>query len=77
MSHRRVWARNLQAARAARGVSQERVARHLDCSAQNVSRWERGATVPRDATKLRLAEFYGIPVAELFPWDDNGAGEAA
>lgn len=76
--NRRVWGRNLQAARHSRGLTQEKLSRLLDCGQQNISRWERGVAVPRDGMKLRLSEFFGIPLSELFPWDDiNGGDQAA
>lgn len=77
MSHRRIWAQNLQAARLRRGLTQEKLARLLNCGQQNISRWERGAAIPRDSMKIRLAEFFDIPLSELFPWDDADGGRAA
>ena len=67
---RATWAQNLQAARRQRQLTQERLAREIEVASIQVSRWERGVTVPKDATKRRLAEFYGVPLAELFPWDE-------
>jgi transcriptional regulator with XRE-family HTH domain len=76
MTYRVKWGQNLQAARHRRNLTQEQVARQLNVGMIQVSRWERGATVPRDTMKVRLAEFYGVSVSALFPWDGNGAGEA-
>lgn len=77
VSYRRRWGQNIQAARLRRGLTQEKLARLLDCGQQNISRWERGVVVPRDGMKIRLAELLGIPVSELFPWDDADGGRAA
>lgn len=79
-----MWGRNIADARQRSGMSQERLARTLDISNQVVSRWERGVYAPRDATRIRLAEVLGVPVAELFPYpglnggtEPNDEGQAA
>lgn len=71
MSYRRIWGENLKAARRRRDLTQENLARLLNCGQQNISRWERGVIVPRDATRMRLAEILGVPAARLFPYPED------
>ena len=68
-SHQRRWAANLRAARLSAHLTQSKLARLLDIDQQNISRWENGRAVPRDDMKFRLAEFFGVAAADLFPWD--------
>jgi transcriptional regulator with XRE-family HTH domain len=55
----------LKAARQARGIDQQVVARHLDLGQQAVSTWERGMSRPRASQLAPLAELLGIDVAAL------------
>ena len=75
------WARNIQAARLNRHLTQAELANRIGVLQQNISRWERGAAVPRDDMKFRLAAFFGVATTELFPWDLEDAngdeGQAA
>lgn len=80
--YRRRWARNIQAARLNRHLTQAELANRIGVLQQNISRWERGAATPRDDMKFRLAAFFDVAVTDLFPWDptDNangGEGQAA
>lgn len=77
LDYRRRWARNLQAARLNRHLTQAELANRLGVLQQNISRWERGFAVPRDDMKFRLATFFGVAVTELFPWDltDDANGD--
>jgi transcriptional regulator with XRE-family HTH domain len=70
---RRRWAQNLYAARLNRELTQAQLARALGVDQQNISRWERGRSAPRDDMKILLAKFFGVPVPELFPWVDDDA----
>jgi transcriptional regulator with XRE-family HTH domain len=71
--HRRHWARNLYTARLARNLTQAELGRALGIDQQNISRWERARSAPRDDMKILLAKFFGVPVPELFPWVDDDA----
>lgn len=79
--HRRRWAKNLYSARLNRHLTQSQLGRLLGIDQQNISRWERGRSVPRDDMKILLAAFFEVPVTDLFPWIDDEAngdeGQAA
>ena len=46
--------------------SQEEVARATGISPSALSMYENGERVPRDEVKIRLAEYYGTSVEEIF-----------
>ena len=46
--------------------SQEKVARATGISPSALSMYENGERVPRDEIKIRLAEYYGTSVEEIF-----------
>lgn len=57
---------NLKGLRVAKKLTQEQAAEALNVSAQTISRWECGITLP-DVTKLpELAHFYGVTIDDLF-----------
>lgn len=57
---------NLKGLRVAKKLTQEQAAEALNVSAQTISRWECGTTLP-DVTKLpELAHFYGVTIDDLF-----------
>lgn len=61
-------AQKLAAARGSR--SQEEVAKAVGISPSAVSMYEIGARIPRDAIKVRLANYFGLSVQSLFFDDD-------
>jgi transcriptional regulator with XRE-family HTH domain len=58
-------ARNLRAARHAAGLTVEDVAHELGCTASTIYRWEESRHEPPMTTLRRLAELYGVTLAEL------------
>ena len=53
--------------RSLRGArSQQKVANDLGVSVQAIGMWERAERIPRDETKVRLAEYYGSDVYSIF-----------
>jgi transcriptional regulator with XRE-family HTH domain len=67
----------IRGARLRDGHSQETFAHKLGVSVQTVSRWERGASVPKRHAQ-RLSEVTGIPVAEMRDEsDDDDVADAA
>jgi transcriptional regulator with XRE-family HTH domain len=50
-----------------KGVSQAELGRALKISANTISRWETGVYKPSLEDLDMLANFFGIPVAQLFP----------
>ena len=57
---------NLKGLRVAKKLTQEQAAEALNVSAQTISRWECGTTLP-DVTKLpELAHFYCVTIDDLF-----------
>lgn len=54
-------------ARAARGISQERLARLTGVERPTVCRWERGLRLPSIAALLRAAAVLEVPAADLLP----------
>ena len=57
---------NLKGLRVAKKLTQEQAAEALNVSAQTISRWECGITLP-DVTKLpELAHYSGVTMDDLF-----------
>ncbi len=65
MNHE-TFARNLRQLRQEKGITQEQLAEQLGVSAQSVSRWECGNTLPDVMLLPNLARFYGITVDDLY-----------
>ena len=61
----RMLGRKLRYLRSQIGVTQDVVGRSLDTDRSYISRLERGAVMPRLATLLRLANYYGVEVSTL------------
>lgn len=62
----RILAENFKKYRAARGMTQEEVARALHVNAQTVSRWECASTLPDVLTLPELARLYGVTVDDFY-----------
>ncbi len=58
-------AANLVALRKSRGLTQQELSEKLRYSDKSVSKWERGASLPRVEIMKELAEFYGVSVDYL------------
>lgn len=56
----------LAAARINAGLTQEEVAKKLNISARQLSKWERGEIAPKELTMQGLASFYGVPRESIF-----------
>ena len=56
----------LRSLRTARGITQEALAEAMGVSAQAVSKWERGNTMPDVSLLPELAVYFGISLDELF-----------
>ena len=61
---------NLQRLRAAKGLSQEEVARQLYVSRQSVSKWEHDAAEPGAENLKTLARLYGVTLDQLLLGED-------
>lgn len=61
------FARRLRAARTAKDLTQEDVARRLDVGLRVYQRWEHGHGSPHAATLVRLAGVLGTTVEALYP----------
>jgi DNA-binding transcriptional regulator YiaG len=62
--------------RAASGLSRPDVAARLGLkSERTVYRWEIGESGVPDASKLALAELFGVSVAWVMGWEDGGDGD--
>lgn len=46
--------------------SQEEVAKKLGISISALSMYEQGNRIPRDEIKIKIADFYGMTVQEIF-----------
>lgn len=57
----------LRAAREAKELTQEDVARRLDVGLRVYQRWEHGQSTPRGDTLVRLASTLGTTAEDLFP----------
>ena len=49
-----------------RGLTQAELAYKLGISASAMSAYENGTRVPRDEIKVRIAEFFGVSVLDVF-----------
>ncbi len=67
----RVFVDNLRRLRLVKGYTQERVAQELGVSAQSVSRWECGNTLPDVLLLPALARLYGVTVDDLYRQEVN------
>ena len=56
---------NLVALRKAKGLTQQELSDKLSYSDKSVSKWERGAAIPRVEILKEIAEFYGVSVDYL------------
>lgn len=61
-----VFSENMKKFRLAKKYTQEDVAEKLNVTAQTVSRWECGTTLPDVLMLPEIAQFYGIMVDDLF-----------
>lgn len=52
--------------RESRGMTQAELANELGISASAMSAYEQGARAPRDEIKVRIAEYFGVSVLDLF-----------
>jgi len=57
--------------RLSRGITQEALAEKLGVTAQAVSKWERGATVPDISLLPVLSAYFGVTIDELFALSDE------
>lgn len=49
-----------------RGLSQAQLADKLGISPSAMSAYEQGVRVPRDEVKVRIAEFFGVSILDVF-----------
>lgn len=68
------WGRNIRNWREYKDKADGRKGSGIDAMAiaigvtpETVSRWETGKLVPRDARKMDIAEYLGVPAESLFP----------
>ena len=61
-----VFFENLKKYRLAKNMTQEKAAEQLGVSAQTISRWECGTTLPDVLTLPQIAELYGVTTDDLF-----------
>lgn len=61
----------IKALRMRKGVTQEAVARHFNISAQAVSKWECGQSVPDIGMLPGLSAYFGVTIDELFALSDE------
>ena len=56
----------LRRIRTERGETTETVAKGIGTSTSAIIMYENGQRIPRDEIKIKLAEYYGMPVEEIF-----------
>lgn len=61
----------IKALRLRRGVTQEAVAQHFGITAQAVSKWECGSSVPDIGMLPGLSAYFGVSIDELFALSDE------
>lgn len=71
------WAHSIRNARAEAGLTQADLARRTGITQQLISQYEGGLVRPTDERRILLARALGTTVADLFPYPDDGDGEAA
>ena len=64
------YGENLKYQREKKGLNITELAKALNTSHQNISRWESGAVIPSIDFCVKLANFYGISLDELVGRDD-------
>ena len=57
----------LKELRAAKGVSQAKLAADIHISRSAVAKWENGLGLPNDASLKLLSEYFGVTIEELLP----------
>lgn len=62
------WGKRVRQRRTALGLTQVDIAERTRCRQATISRIERGASSPSDATKYRLAAALLTTVQDLFPY---------
>lgn len=63
--------KQIKALRLRRGVTQEAVAQHFGITAQAVSKWECGSSVPDIGMLPGLSAYFGVSIDELFALSDD------
>lgn len=77
MEEKDIIAQNLVSYRKKAGFSQLDLAKQLQYSNKNISKWENGETTPNVFTLKKIADLYGIKVDDLIsPQSDNSAAIA-
>ena len=71
MDEKDIIAKNITYYRKKCGLSQLELADKLQYSNKNISKWEKGETVPSIFTLKRLAEIFGITVDKLISSEEN------
>lgn len=59
------YGKNLKYQREQYGLSMMELAKKIDTSHQNISRWENNKVLPNIDFCVKLADFYGITIDEL------------
>ena len=58
--------RRLKSLRNDKGISCEEFAREMEISTSAALKYESGERMPRDEVKVKIADFYGMTVQEIF-----------
>ena len=56
----------LRKIRAERGETTEDVARSIGVTGSAITMYETGQRVPRDEIKIKIAEYFGVPIESIF-----------
>ena len=65
------YGKSLKQHRELAGLNQPELAKSLETSQQNISRWENGQVIPGIDFCIKLAKFYGITLDELVGLSDT------
>jgi len=60
---------NIKCLRKDKGITQEKLAEHLNISCQAISKWERGETLPDITLVIPIADYFGVPTDQLLGVD--------
>lgn len=61
----------LASLRTDRGLTKRKVARDTGCSYASICAYEYGTRMPCDDVKVKLANYYGVPVESIFYTEAN------
>lgn len=66
MPNSKVIGKRIKKLRESMNISQEHLAKQLNVSPSTISMYEIGERIPRDETKIKIADMFGVSVSSIF-----------